>query len=292
MKETWLFLSLLCAFSLATSDALAKRALKNRDEYAVAFLRLLFSVPLLAIALYFTPLPAIGPKFYYAFFTALPLEMIALVFYVKALKASPMSLTLPFLALSPAALVVVSYFMLGEKISMAGFLGVAFIVAGGYTLNLSEFKNGIFEPFFAITRERGCIYMIITSLIYSVTSALGKMAVENSSPVFFGATFFMAMAVTMLPVAISMNRADLKAVFEPGIIKSCILPGLFYSVMVITHMTAVSMTKVAYMISVKRLSLLIGVIYGRIFFNESGIGERAIGTGLMVAGVTIIAIFQ
>ncbi len=44
----WVTLSLLTAFSLATSDALTKKVLRSRDEYFVAWIRLLFALPLLS----------------------------------------------------------------------------------------------------------------------------------------------------------------------------------------------------------------------------------------------------
>ncbi|MDI6729781.1 MAG: hypothetical protein QMD44_12790, partial [Thermodesulfovibrionales bacterium] len=75
-------------------------------------------------------------------------------------------------------------------------------------------------------------------------------------------------------------------------IKSTILPGILQSVMIISHMIAMSLTKVAYMISVKRLSLLIGVFYGYLFFKESGIKERMLGTILMLVGFVLIVLFR
>jgi len=45
------------------------------------------------------------------------------------------------------------------------------------------------------------------------------------------------------------------------------------------------------MISVKRLSALIGIIYGRLFFKEKYIAVRFAGAGLMVAGAVLISIW-
>jgi uncharacterized membrane protein len=53
-------------------------------------------------------------------------------------------------------------------------------------------------------------------------------------------------------------------------------------------MTALNLTKVAYMISVKRISLVIGVFYGYFFFRETNIGERALGALLMLTGFILI----
>ena len=49
----WIVLSLLTALSLATSDALTKKALVSRDEYFVAWIRLIFALPLLLLSLLF-----------------------------------------------------------------------------------------------------------------------------------------------------------------------------------------------------------------------------------------------
>ena len=58
--------------------------------------------------------------------------------------------------------------------------------------------------------------------------------------------------------------------------------------MIASHMTALNLTKVAYMISVKRISLVIGVLYGYFLFRETNIGERVFGALLMLTGFILI----
>lgn len=292
MENLWVLFALLAAFSLATSDALTKKALTIHNEYLIAWLRLLLALPALLISLFFIPVPDLGKDFYTAFLIALPLEIIAMIFYIKALKLSPLSLTLPFLSLTPVFLILVPYLILGEKISLVGALGVILIASGGYVLNINEFKKGIFEPFLAIRKEKGSLYMIAVALIFSFTSSLGKMAIEYSSPIFFGATYIAAVVIAFAPIALYKSRNELKLLFRNGAIRSSILPGILHSVMIISHMIAMSMTKVAYMISVKRLSLLIGVFYGYLLFKESGIRERMLGAAIMLVGFVLIVLFH
>ena len=61
--------------------------------------------------------------------------------------------------------------------------------------------------------------------------------------------------------------------------------------MIVTHLKAISLIEVSYMISVKRLSILIGVIYGVMFFNETNIKERFLGAAVMVLGIIMISVF-
>ncbi|MDP2753601.1 MAG: DMT family transporter [Nitrospirota bacterium] len=288
MPYTWVFLALISAFTLATSDALTKKALAQTNEYLVAWFRLLFSIPLLLLFWIFVPVPKLDIEFYKAFALALPLEIIAIILYIKALRISPLSLTLPFLSLTPVFLILSSYLILGERVSFQGSIGIIFITAGGYTLNLHELRRGISEPFKAITREKGSILMIGVALIYSITSSLGKMAIEHSSALFFGITYFIAVTVIFAPLALWMGRTEKKTFISEKQFKGLMLPGIFYSIMIISHMVAISLTKVAYMISVKRTSLMIGIIYGYLLFKEKNIRERISGAVLMFIGFVMI----
>jgi drug/metabolite transporter (DMT)-like permease len=288
MAYTWVLLALISAFTLATSDALTKKALTRSNEYLVAWFRILFSIPLLLFIWFFIPMPKLDIEFYKAFAFALPLEIIAIIFYIKALRISPLSLTLPFLSLTPVFLIVVSYLILGEKVSFRGSIGIIFITVGSYTLNLHEMRKGIFEPFGTITKEKGSVLMITVALIYSVTSSLGKIAIEHSSPLFFGITYFIAVTIVFAPIALWLGKGELKSFISGKQFKCLLLPGLFYSVMIASHMIAMSLAKVAYMISVKRTSLIMGVIYGYFLFREKNIRERLIGAVLMFIGFVMI----
>ncbi|MEW6571231.1 MAG: DMT family transporter [Nitrospirota bacterium] len=288
MTSTWVFLSLLSAFTLSTSDALTKRALAQSNEFLVAWFRLLFSLPLLILIWFFIPHPELDSIFFKAFLLALPLEIVAILLYIRALKVSPLSLTLPFLSLTPLFLIVVSYFILGEKVSLQGGLGIVFIAAGSYTLNVHELRRGIWKPFRAIKEEKGSVLMICVALIYSITSSLGKMAIEHSSPLFFGTTFFLSVTAVFAPVALWAGRPEVRMFVAEKQFIRLLIPGFFYSLMIASHMIAISLTKVAYMISVKRTSLLIGVFYGYLIFKEKKIGERFLGALLMFIGFVLI----
>ncbi|GAB4482676.1 MAG: hypothetical protein OHK006_01670 [Thermodesulfovibrionales bacterium] len=284
----WVFLALLSAFMLATSDALTKKALSRENEYLVAWFRLLFSLPPLIVALLIEPAPQIGEGFWTAFLIALPVELGTIVLYVRALKVSPLSLSLPFLALTPVFLISVSYFVLGEEVSARGAAGILLIAAGGYTLNLSGLRDGLLAPVRAVFREEGSVLMICVAFLYSITSSMGKKAIGDSSPVFFGATYFIALAVCFTPLAFMRGGADLRAFLKSGGCRRTVLPGLCYGIMVLSHMAAMNRTQVAYMVSVKRTSLLMGVLYGYVLFREGDISRRLAGALLMFCGFVLV----
>jgi drug/metabolite transporter (DMT)-like permease len=281
----WVALALICALSLATADALTKRALGGTGEYVVGWLRLMFTIPALALLLPFIEAPALDGTFYRAFASALPFEVLAFVLYIKALRASPLSLTLPFLAFTPVFLVVTAYVIAGEAVSPRGAAGILLIAAGSYLLNFRDIGEGLLAPIKAIAREKGSVMMLAVAAIYSITSSLGKVAITHSSPLFFGATYFIVFPLAYTPFALSGLKGARVSGRE---LRTMLLVGVLNAVMVSTHMLAMSMTKVAYMISVKRSSLIFSVLYGYVLFNEDISGYRALGVVMMFAGFVLV----
>lgn len=292
MASLWIFLSLFSAFSLATSDAFTKKALETCNEYLVAWFRLLFSLPILFALLIFLPRPQLDREFFLAFIIALPLEIISVILYIKALRLSPLSLTLPFLSLTPVFVIAASYGILGEEIPPRGLTGILLLAGGSYILHMHEFQNGILDPIKAVFREKGSVLMMLVALIYSVTSSFGKMAVIHSSPLFFGATYVLCLTVFFAPVAICKGRREMNKFIMQKQYRGVIVPGMFYGSMVASHMMAISLTNVAYMIALKRTSVLIGILYGYFLFRESHIRERFVGAIIMVAGFMLIVVAQ
>ncbi|MEE8536375.1 MAG: EamA family transporter, partial [Acidobacteriota bacterium] len=64
--------------------------------------------------------------------------------------------------------------------------------------------------------------------------------------------------------------------------------GFFYFCMVLFHYLALDLVEVAYMISIKRTSMVFGVLYGWLFFKEAEIRQRLLASLLMVAGAVLI----
>jgi drug/metabolite transporter (DMT)-like permease len=289
VENLWVVLSLISAFSLATSDALTKKALRYDNEYIIGWLRLVFSLPPLFVLFLFFPIPELDRTFYQAFFFALPLEILAMALYIKALRVSPMSLTLPFLSLTPVFLIITAHLIVDESVTLRGGTGIVLVAAGGYILNFSSVRNsGPLAPLKVIMREKGSVYMIMVAFIFSITSSLGKLAIGHSSPLFFASTYFIAVTLCFTPlVYLNKNKGSLLRILRKDAGKA-ILPGLLFSAMIVSHILAISLTSVAYMVAIKRSSLIIGSIYGIIFFGEKNSGERLLGAALMFSGFLLI----
>ncbi|MBI5343904.1 MAG: EamA family transporter [Deltaproteobacteria bacterium] len=181
----WVFFAFLTAIALSTADALSKKALSSTDELVIVWVREGYALPFLALAFFFVEAPPLDSTFVITVLALLPLEITALFLYVKAIRLSPLSLTIPFMALSPVFIVFIAFIFLGERPSAAGVAGIVLIALGAYLLNASALRFSITGPLRAIIKEPGSVLMVIVAFIYSITSTLGKVALKHSSPVFF-----------------------------------------------------------------------------------------------------------
>ncbi len=286
---TWLFLSLITAFTSATADALIKKYLGGLSALEMSTIRLVYTLPWLLLCLFFIPVPTLDRTFFMAICCGLPLELLALTCYIKAIKISPLSLTLPFLSFTPVFMILTGKIILHETLTMSGIAGIALIVTGSYCLNLEHMPRGVLEPFRAIGREPGSLLMILVAFIYSITSSIGKLGVLHSSPAFFGLTYFSLLCLVMLALVIVIPGAHIARIVSRPY--PCLIIGVVFAAMILSHMVAISMVDAAYMIAVKRLSLVFGVLYGAFLFREGHVPGRLFGAAIMVCGVLVIGLF-
>ena len=288
-ETVWVVLAILTALAAASTDAWTKKFFGNGDAMTMAFYPLAYSLPLFALSLPFVPVPPLDAVFWWCFALSIPINIFSFVLYMEAIRLSPLSLTVPFLTLTPAFLVITGYAVLGERASPAAVLGIAVIVFGGYLLNASAARHGLLHPLRAIATEKGSALMITVAFIYSFSAVLGKKAILHSSPLFFGMFFFLLQNFFLVGWAWATGTVRRGSLLRSSAVCKGILVGVLYYLHVVLHVWAISMTQAAYMIALKRLSAVFGVLYGAWLFREKHVAWRLTGAAMMVAGAAIIA---
>lgn len=282
----WFILALATAFCVATGDALTKKFFGRFSPYDMAIASSIYSLPFLIIYICFIPIPQLDTVFWWVASVLIPLDTFAFYLYMKAIKLSPLSLSIPFLSFTPVFMILTGFIVLGEVPNSWGIIGIGFVVAGSYLLHVTKIKYGYLSPFKAILREPGSILMLAVAFIYSVLAVLGKKAIQHSSPLFFGffylATFDVAILI-LFPFLKKIKWRDILIIPAKGL-----SVGLMLFLHVLFHSLAISMVEAIYMIAVKRMSIPFSVFYGWILFKEADIGARMLGALLMFAGVVLI----
>lgn len=285
----WFPLSLICAISLAAADALTKKFLPDYKGWELVVIRLGVPALLLLPVAILNPIPAVPAEFIGWMALLIPLELIAMLLYMLAIRDSPLYLTLPYLAFTPVFNVLTGYLVLGESVSVNGLAGIALIFAGSYMLNIRDItRDSWYFPFLAILHERGSRLMLGAAAIYSFTSVLGKHTMQYATPATFGPFYYAVLGTVLLLLTAIIKPSSLKVLARrPG--KHLVI-GLLMAIMVTTHFLAIAKVEVAYMIAVKRSSLLFGIIFGALLFNESYLLRHFAAGILIVTGVGMIVI--
>jgi drug/metabolite transporter (DMT)-like permease len=284
----WLTLALATAVSVATGDALAKKFFGRFSALEMAVAASLYSLPFLLICFPFISIPKLDSVFWWVVVILVPLDTFAFYLYMKAIKVSPLSLSIPFLCFTPVFMILTGFLVLDEVPSGFGIVGIGLVVIGSYMLHAGELRHGYLAPFRAIFKEPGSVLMLIVAVMYSLMAVLGKKAIQHSSPLFFGIFFLAALNLVTLvsfPLFGKIHWGTLLRMRTKGL-----WVGLMLYLHVVVHALAISMVKAVYMISVKRMSILLSVLYGWLLFKESDIHSRMLGAILMFLGVVCITL--
>lgn len=282
----WYVYALLTAMAVAGRDIYVKAGCRKLSVEEVAGVEMLWSLPVFAIGLLLVPRPPLDATFWWMLFWSFPVNIIAYFLYLKAIKISPLTLTVPFLSFTPAFMLATGPLILGEQINRWGGAGIICIMAGSYLLNIDSARGGLLGPLKALTRERGSWLMLLVAFLYAFGAVLGKKGMLHSSPLYFTSLFFLLFSLLIL-AGLAM-RGQLRL----GQLKSHQRQGMWLGTLMGTqmgfHCIAITMVTAAYMIAVKRCSILFSVLAGGFYLREANFRTRLAGTAAMFAGMLLI----
>ena len=253
----------------------------------MALVRLLGGIPFFAFAAWFITLPVLGRTFLIIVAVMLPLEVGAMLLYMRSLKTCALSLCIPFLAFTPVFLILTGWLILGEGLNCWGILGIFLITGGSYFLGLGPNRLGFLEPFKALAREAGARMMLLVAALYSVTAALFKLAILHSDPVFFGVAYPLTFTGVML-VGYPLSREWYLPPFSR--FAWWLATGFCFALSSLSLAGGAKLAPISYLVAVKRLSLLLSVILGGMWLKERPILPRLFATTLMCLGVALITL--
>jgi drug/metabolite transporter (DMT)-like permease len=270
----------LFAILSALFNALYYAAIKGLSKDGLSF-----APPLFLISSFITfiisivkGIPPVKDGFWIWVLLAGVLDIAAFLLYLNALKSCDLSLCLPILSFTPIFLIGTSFIILKELPTPFGAGGVALVVAGSYVLTAKR----ILEPFKGLLINRGILYMLMVSFIFSLGANFAKMVVQASDPVFGAAVIYIFLSISLF--AIDRFRVSLKQFKNPKVI----LGGTAAAFSSVCINTSLAIEIVPYCISLKRLSVLFSVFIGGLFFKEGNTFQRAVAASIMVLGTTVI----
>lgn len=287
---SWIYLALSAAISESLKDLLSKQGLRSVSPQLAALAACATPIPILLTLVLFTDsVPLLGPHFGWALLIGGSLNFLAMFQFMRALHASDLSLAIPLVSFTPIFLLMTSPLMVGDVPTTQDIAGILCIVAGAYVLHIQSVHRSLLAPLLAIFREPGPRRMLSVAFIYSITSNVDKIGVQNSSPLFWSLSIASVMTIGFLLLLRFLPQPKFSAP-HTHTIGILLLIGLFQAIGLLAHNTALNLGPVPSVIAVKRSSILFAVIWGLVFLRERYVGERLGGALLMVIGMGILGV--
>ncbi|MCH9698081.1 MAG: DMT family transporter, partial [Gammaproteobacteria bacterium] len=195
---SWLLLSLISAFCLASADAATKRFIHYYRAEEIVLIRFGLAGLLLLPLLLSQNWPQLTSEFWLWLAALLPIELLAMRLYMEAIRSTDLSLTVPLLAFTPVFYMLTGYLILDETIQFNGLVGISFVVFGSWILNLqtqSQNRLDLLAPFKSMMMIRGSRLMLCVAVLYSLTSVFSKGILRTVSPDFFGVFYMVVLGL-------------------------------------------------------------------------------------------------
>ena len=216
---------------------------------------------------------------------------LASILYVQAVKLSPLSLTIPYLGLTPVFSMFISYFLINEVPNTRGMIGILLVVAGAVTIQWDgnrSLLNLLKAPFI----EPGSSRMILVSLLFGLGTAIDKISISYSSEIMVALALTGGGAVFLLLYQLLLNRRDLQIMQK----RSWYLDPLLYGAALVCGIAMVSQffayqgLLVSYVEAIKRAGGLVSALIGILFFRETNAWSRIPSAVMILIGAVMITI--
>lgn len=290
----WFYLALLSAFFNSLSEIARRTHGSLADPAELSWWTMVLSLPL-SFGLVLTQQHQavhITPGFAAAILVSAALGVYGGVAHFKAFKYGEASAVSPIANLLPIALLVTSFFILGTVPSWKGIIGVLLVVSGVYYSSVSG-KHSLLLPFRNLVRNKGSRAMLVWVAANAVAAAITKIALGSAAAAYV--MFVMVVSqIAMLSVYLLLRPHVHKHKVRRGerILKRwgwhIAAIAVFGTLAVFFQYQAMKLADVSYVLTVKRMDVLMTVLLAGLFLGERHILRRFKGSLIAVAGVAII----
>ena len=289
----WVVLSLFFALWSSIYYSILKKISSGLHPAVVLFSANLFALPfMIGLIFLLNGFPHVTFSFFLFMVASSILDLFAFLLSIWALKKSPLSLLSPIASFSPVFTALIASSTLHEIPTLFKFLGILIVVIGAYLLNISNLKEGLFAPIKKLFLNRGVQLFFVANFLWAITPIFQKQAIFQTIPSMpLTASFagFSLVTIYLIPFIIfKKKRSTIKIIKKH--VGLLIFMGIFTALSQLAAYTAFSLANVGYVTAIFKLSSLMGIVWGALFFRETRIKEKFIGGTIMLLGAILLAI--
>lgn len=272
--DTWFLL----AFGSAISNSLVQAffnhvvSLKKYSKTAAVFgYSLIASSILFSISL-FSGIPQLDSTFWWAVLATAAINSFTGPILLRAYELGEFSSVYSMILLTPVFSLVIAAITLGEFPGVLGIVGVLLAVYGLYIISKKNrgTEAGVFLDF-----KKGNLLGVLVAFLWAITTIFDKVATLHSNPVFAPAVglFFIA-STNGLYALWSREKTENNSWGWLGGIFLLLPLGALFALSNVLHNAALSYGFVAYTLAIKRTGILLGVLWGWLFFKEKNLRPK------------------
>lgn len=283
-----LLASLLSAAFSSAKDLVSKKLAYRLDGTLSTFASFFFALPyyLVVLAVLF---------FWEKEVLTWSLDFLLLVFlrsvtdsFAEGLKMhafahGDISVVATFFSISPLFLLITSPLITGDPLHGPHVIALLVVVGGSLLLVYRPSAHGW------AGQKRGIVLALGASLFFSLNSCFDRLAVQKGTPVMAGFAMTLLSALFLLPLVLR-HRGGLAALraHQMGLW----IRGFLEVAFMVAKLVALTVMSAPDVVGIQRLSLLLSIVGGRVFFREPDFGRRLAAGLLILGGVAWIAWLQ
>jgi drug/metabolite transporter (DMT)-like permease len=290
MSFSLLALALVVVASLAWSglDLLRKVLVASLAPLPLLFYLTAGMLPLFAAWVWIDGRFAFAPSYAAPAAASVVLNIIANLAFFRAVRLSPLSLTIPFLSFTPVFAALLAIPIVGEYPSPLQLVGISLVVAGAFLLQSGGEAFSPVAVWRAFRRERGSQLMVLVALVWAATISFDKLGVERSSGPLHGLVLCLGIGVASLGMLAARGRlGELRdARRAPGALAGALVVG---AVALGLQLIALQLVWVSLVETLKRgIGNTMAVVFGRVVFAEPVTLVKVLAVLLMALGVGVV----
>ncbi|HRI08462.1 MAG TPA: EamA family transporter [Nannocystaceae bacterium] len=274
-------LALVAAVAWSALDALRKRLAVALDPAALAVVLTLGYVPIFAVWMALDGGWYRDPSYFWIVGLNGVINAVAGILFLWALRLSPLGVTIPLLALTPALTAMVAGPLLGEWPTRVGAIGIAAVVVGAFALAREGPKE-------RLRLAPGSLLMALVAVLWAVAGPLDKLAL-GVADVSFHAACLALVAGGLLAAGLALRGrvGEIRGVSRDlrGVVAALVVVALAQAI----QFVAFTQVQVSVVETIKRaVGMIMAVALGRIFFGEVVTTRKVAAIVAMLAGTALL----
>ena len=288
----WILFSIISAISDAARNILNKR-LSNCVSPAVLNISIYaFSLPVYVILLPQNKVPRLHLEVALLILIHVALDATSTLCLTNALRVGKLSIVAPLLGCSSLVIIATSPMLVQERVGLLGALGAFVVVVGIFVIHNDTLSTSLWNSVKNVHKAPGSRLGLIVAILWAADGQVLKLAVRQVNWQFLLAvSSFVIVTVLVLRLAVANGLNQLW--YSRKHILTLLGLGISAAGSLVFMMIALGARGglVAYVVSLKRTSVLLGVMAGVLLFREELSLNRVVGAVMIFGGIILITAF-